>query len=245
MFDPQISVLLIDDDEALRDLLREFFQQNRIELSVLHQATTLQTRLQRERPSIIVLDVMLPGIDGLTALKQLRMSGDNIPVILLTAKAEGVDRVVGLELGADDYLGKPFMPQELLARIKAVLRRHMFPAGKGRPNQPSPIRFGDYILDFNARTLRRGDELIKLTTGEFALLEIFARNPLQALSRSEILILLHGYEARFTERGIDVPVWRLRRLIEKNPADPRFIQTIRGIGYMFVPSDSIDEADRS
>ncbi|WP_322067169.1 response regulator [Burkholderia ubonensis] len=245
MFEVQMNVLLIDDDEALRDLLREFFQQNRIELSVLHQATTLQTRLQRERPSIIVLDVMLPGIDGLTALKQLRMSGDNIPVILLTAKAEGVDRVVGLELGADDYLGKPFMPQELLARIKAVLRRHMFPAGKGRPNQPSPVKFGDYVLDFNARSLWRGEESIKLTTGEFALLEIFARNPLQALSRSEILTLLHGYEGRFTERGIDVPVWRLRRLIEKNPTDPRFIQTIRGIGYMFVPSGMSGEVDLS
>ncbi|WP_239686324.1 response regulator, partial [Burkholderia cenocepacia] len=117
------QVLLVDDDAELRDLLRRFFQQRGIEFSVLHDATNLARRLERERPTIIVLDLMMPGVDGLTALKQLRASGDTIPVIMLTARADGIDRVLGLELGADDYLGKPFMPQELLARIQAVLRR--------------------------------------------------------------------------------------------------------------------------
>lgn len=121
--DSALQVLLVDDDAELRDLLRKFFQQRGIAFSVLHDATNLARRLERERPSIIVLDLMMPGVDGLTALKQLRARGDTIPVIMLTARAEGVDRVLGLELGADDYLGKPFMPQELLARIHAVLRR--------------------------------------------------------------------------------------------------------------------------
>ena len=127
MFDTPIQVLLVDDDADLRDLLRTFFQQRGIEISVLHDANQLARRLERERPSIIVLDLMMPGVDGLSALRQLRSSGDTIPVIMLTARADGVDRVIGLELGADDYLGKPFMPQELLARIHAVLRRHEQP----------------------------------------------------------------------------------------------------------------------
>ncbi|WP_144113057.1 response regulator [Paraburkholderia sp. BCC1886] len=243
MSDPSIQVLLVDDDADLRDLLRTFFQQRGIEMSVLHDANHLGRRLERERPSIIVLDLMMPGVDGLTALRQLRASGDTIPVIMLTARADGVDRVIGLELGADDYLGKPFMPQELLARIHAVLRRHAqpAPAAAAAADQREALRFGRFRLDFASRTLFRDDEALKLTGSEYALLDVLARHPMETLSRGRLVDLLHGPHSEVTERGIDVPVWRLRRLLEDDPANPRRIQTIRGIGYMFVPGGSQDE----
>ncbi|MEX3555646.1 MAG: winged helix-turn-helix domain-containing protein, partial [Burkholderia gladioli] len=171
-------------------------------------------------------------------------SGDPIPVIMLTARADGVDRVIGLELGADDYLGKPFMPQELLARIHAVLRRHALAGVLGTQHAPErrePLRFGPFRLDFATRTLFRETEALKLTGGEYALLEVFALHPMETLSRTRLLDLLHGPYSNLTERGIDVPVWRLRRLLEDDPAQPRYVQTMRGVGYMFVPGEG-DEA---
>ncbi|AQQ27882.1 two-component system response regulator OmpR [Burkholderia cenocepacia] len=235
------QVLLVDDDAELRDLLRRFFQQRGIEFSVLYDATNLARRLERERPAIIVLDLMMPGVDGLTALKQLRASGDTIPVIMLTARAEGIDRVLGLELGADDYLGKPFMPQELLARIQAVLRRQGPPRTTAVREKPTPCRFGRFELDFSTRTLLREGTPVKLTGGEYALLEVLASHPMETLSRTRLIELLHGPDAEVTERGIDVPVWRLRRLIEDDPSNPRRLQTVRGIGYMFIPDNPADE----
>jgi DNA-binding response OmpR family regulator len=242
MSDTPIQVLLVDDDADLRDLLRTFFQQRGIEMSVLHDANNLARRLERERPSIIVLDLMMPGVDGLSALRQLRANGDTIPVIMLTARADGVDRVIGLELGADDYLGKPFMPQELLARIHAVLRRHTPPATVSTPPEKrEALRFGRFRLEFATRTLFRDDEPLKLTGSEYALLEVLAQHPMETLSRAKLVDLLHGPHSDVTERGIDVPVWRLRRLLEDDPANPRRIQTIRGTGYMFVPGGGDDE----
>ncbi|MDN7431470.1 two-component system response regulator OmpR [Burkholderia sp. AU16741] len=240
MPDTPLQVLLVDDDADLRDLLRNFFHQRGIDFSVLHDATHLPRRLERERPSIIVLDLMMPGVDGLTALKQLRASGDTIPVIMLTARADGVDRVIGLELGADDYLGKPFMPQELLARIHAVLRRHALHPEAPPPKHRESLVFGRFRLDFASRTLLRDNEPIRLTGSEYALLEVFAQHPMETLSRTRIVELLHGPDSDVTERGIDVPVWYLRRLLEDDPAAPRRIQTIRGIGYMFVPGETGD-----
>lgn len=239
--DSALQVLLVDDDAELRDLLRKFFQQRGIAFSILHDATNLARRLERERPSIIVLDLMMPGVDGLTALKQLRARGDTIPVIMLTARAEGVDRVLGLELGADDYLGKPFMPQELLARIHAVLRRQGPPPPAVVQEKRAPCRFGRFELDFSTRTLLCEGAPVKLTGGEYALLEVLASHPMETLSRTRLIELLHGPDADVTERGIDVPVWRLRRLIEDDPSNPRRLQTMRGIGYMFIPDNPADE----
>ncbi len=149
--------------------------------------------------------------------------------------------MIGLELGADDYLGKPFMPQELLARIHAVLRRHVSQSDTRAPEQREPVRFGRFRIDFATRTLFRDDEPMKLTGGEYALLEVLAQHPMETLSRAKLLDLLHGPHADLTERGIDVPVWRLRRLLEEDPSQPRVIQTMRGTGYMFVPGNSDDE----
>lgn len=235
-----IQVLLVDDDAGLRDLLRTFFQQRGIEFSVLHNATNLENRLALERPSIVVLDVMMPGVDGLTALRQLRETGDAIPVIMLTSLADDVDRVVGLEFGADDYLGKPFMPLELLARIKAVLRRHssQLPLAAGRPQ--GTYRFGRFRLDVAARALYCDDKRIKLTGTNYALLEVLVTHPMETLSRARLLDLLYGPDAEITERGMDLAVWRLRRMLEEDPSQPCVIQTVRGVGYMFVPNDSDD-----
>jgi two-component system phosphate regulon response regulator OmpR len=236
-----IQVLLVDDDAGLRDLLRKFFQQRGIEFSVLHNATNLANRLALERPSIVVLDVMMPGVDGLTALRQLREAGDAIPVIMLTSLAEDVDRVVGLEFGADDYLGKPFTPLELLARIKAVLRRHSSQSSMAATGREGMYRFGRFRLDVAARALYCEDRRIKLTGTNYALLEVLVTRPMETLSRAKLLDLLYGPDAEITERGMDLSVWRLRRLLEEDPSQPCLIQTMRGVGYMFVPGDNDDE----
>jgi two-component system, OmpR family, phosphate regulon response regulator OmpR len=238
MSDLALHVLLVDDDAVVRDLLQTFFQQQGIGISVLHDASALARWLEQERPSIIVLDVMMPGVDGLTALKRLRAGGDQIPVIMLTARTEGADRIIGLELGADDYLGKPFMPQELLARIRAVLRRHSVPPSALDAEKRMPCRFGRFEFDFTTRTLFSDGKPVKLTGSEYAMLEVFASHPMQTLSRARLVALLNGSQMRLTERGIDVPVWRLRRLLEDDPSNPRRLRTMRGVGYMFVPDAS-------
>ncbi|CCD35324.1 Two-component system response regulator OmpR [Candidatus Paraburkholderia kirkii UZHbot1] len=228
------QILVVDDDAELRDLLRDYLVRQGIEVSVLHDAGGLERRIERERPDLIVLDLMVPGVDGLTALKQLRASGDDIPVIMLTARADDVDRIVGLELGADDYLGKPFNPRELLARVQAVLRRRRT-IPSATPEQREPYSFGRFRLDFQSRTLQQDDRPLTLSGSEFALLKIFVNNPMRTLTRERLLELLHGPEYDGTDRGIDVQVWRLRRILETDPSAPRFIQTVRGRGYVFVP----------
>ncbi|WP_174364656.1 response regulator [uncultured Caballeronia sp.] len=232
-----IQVLLVDDDAGLRDLLRAFFQQRGIEFSVLHNANNLANRLALERPSIVILDVMMPGVDGLTALKNLRASGDDIPVIMLTALADDVDRVVGLELGADDFIGKPFTPLELFARIKAVLRHHSGRMPAAAPARQDIYWFGRFRLDLGARVLYCDDKRMKLPHASYALLEVFVTRPMEILSRGRLLDLLYGPDADITERGMDLSVWRLRRLLTEDPSQPCMIQTVRGVGYMFVPSE--------
>jgi DNA-binding response OmpR family regulator len=234
MSEPEIRVLLVDDDSALCALLRTFFSERNVGITAIANANDLNRAVVRERPSIVVLDLMMPGVDGLTALRNLRSTGDNTPVIMLTARAEGVDRVIGLELGADDYIGKPFMPQELMARISAVLRRHAaFPGPTGE--RPATYRFGPFELDLAARTLSKDGTPQRVTPSEIGLLSVLASHPMETLSRSRLLSLWHGAFVDVTERGLDVPIWRLRRLIEDDPSQPRIIQTMRGIGYMFVP----------
>jgi two-component system phosphate regulon response regulator OmpR len=229
------QILIVDDDAELRDLLRDYLVRQGIEVSVLHDAATLERRLERERPDLIVLDLMMPGVDGLTALRKLRASGDDIPVIMLTARADDVDRIVGLELGADDYLGKPFNPRELLARVQAVLRRRRT-VPSAAPEQREPFAFGRFVLDFESRTLSMDGRPLTLSGSEFALLKIFINHPMRTLTRERLLELLHGPEYDGTDRGIDVQVWRLRRILETDPSAPRFVQTVRGRGYVFVPN---------
>ncbi|VXC91113.1 Transcriptional regulatory protein OmpR [Burkholderia sp. 8Y] len=237
-------ILIVDDDPVVRDLLRRFMNANGMDVSVLHDASNLQRRLESERPSAIVLDIMMPDTDGLSALRALRASGDDVPVIFVTGRGAVPDRIAGLSLGADDYLVKPFDPGELLARIHAVLRRRG-PAQTSAPEARARFRFGPFELDFTTRILSRDGTDIALRDSEFALLKIFVNNPYKVLPRVLIHDLVHRDEVTFQDRGLDVPIWRLRRIIESNPSSPKYIQTLRGKGFVFVPDADAPEPDPS
>lgn len=230
------KILIVDDDARIRDLLRRYLAQEGFEVSVAEDGKALNRVLLRETFNLIVLDLMLPGEDGLSICRRLRGNHDHTPIIMLTAKSEDVDRIVGLEVGADDYLGKPFNPRELLARIHAVLRRRPAMEVPGAPaGDNAIINFGPFTFDMGARTLRKDDEDLPLTTGEFAMLKALVRHPRQPLSREKLALLARGREFEPFDRSLDVQVSRLRKLVEKDPASPRYIQTVWGVGYVFVP----------
>ena len=233
-------VWVVDDDPELRKLLVEFLEKGGFEVRALPDARDLERRLSRQRPDLLVLDLMLPGIDGLEICRRLRASGDDIPIIMLTAKSDPIDRVVGIELGADDYLGKPFLPRELTARIHAVLRRRA-PLPPGTPIADGNVAsFGDCRLDLTTRTLWRGEAKVDITSGEFALLSAFVKHPHQPLTRERLLELARGPSSETFDRSVDVQISRLRKLVEPDQGKPRHIQTVWGFGYVFVPD--IDRA---
>jgi len=191
---------------------------------------------QREHIDLLVLDLMLPGEDGLSVCRRLRANHDQTPIIMLTAKAEEIDRIIGLEMGADDYLSKPFNPRELLARINAVLRRRSTEEHPGAPGQDNElVHFGPYTLNLATRSLTRDQQIVPITTGEFSVLKVFARHPKIPLSRDKLMELARGREYEAFDRSLDVQISRLRKLLEINPAKPAFIQTVWGMGYVFVP----------
>jgi two-component system phosphate regulon response regulator OmpR len=191
--------------------------------------------LARERYDLVVLDLMLPGEDGLSICRRLRSENAAPAIIMLTAKGDDVDRIVGLEMGADDYLPKPFNPRELLARINAVLRRKT-PAGPpGAPAEGGTFQFGEFSLNLSTRTLTRADKPVPLTTGEFSVLKVLAQHPRQPLSRDKLMELARGREYEVFDRSIDVQISRLRKIVEDDPAHPKHIQTVWGFGYVFVP----------
>lgn len=230
------KILVVDDDARLRDLLRRYLGENGFSVFVADGAAALDRLRVRERYDLLILDLMMPGEDGLSILRRLRGDKDQTPVILLTAKGEDVDRIVGLEMGADDYLPKPFNPRELLARVHAVLRRRPTPDAPGAPTRENvTVTFGEFELDLGTRTLRRNGSQVPLTTGEFAVLKAFARHPRVPLSRDKLMEMARGREYEAFDRSLDVQISRLRKLIEPDPAKPRFIQTVWGLGYVFVP----------
>jgi len=230
------KVLVVDDDLRLRDLLRRFLSEHGLDVQVAQDAPTMDKLWQRTRFDVLVLDLMLPGEDGLSILKRLREAQDATPIVMLTAQGEEVDRIKGLEMGADDYLPKPFNPRELLARINAVLRRQPPNEAAGAPLKfGKQVAFGDYVLDLATRTLTKDSVPIPLTTGEFALLKVFAQNPKTTLSRDKLMQITRGREHEAFDRALDVQISRLRKLIEPNPAKPHYIQTVWGLGYVFVP----------
>jgi two-component system phosphate regulon response regulator OmpR len=227
---------MVDDDPVVRDHVRDFLQRHGFEVSVLNDGIALRDSVLSRRPALIVLDVMMPGKDGISALRELRHAHDDIPVILLTARSDVLDRVIGLELGADDYLGKPFDPRELLARIRTILRRRNSTSEPtpGAPEMRPSYRFGPFEIDFGARELRRDGERIALRSGEFALLKTLVNNQMTVLTRAQLNEHLHGAGAH-RDRSLDVLIWRLRRLLETDPSEPRYVQTVWGQGYIFVP----------
>jgi two-component system phosphate regulon response regulator OmpR len=232
---PAPRILVIDDDPRLRDLLVRYLGEQGFQVQALPDARDLDKKLQRDPPHLLVLDLMLPGEDGLAVCRRLRAAGESVPVIMLTAKGEDVDRIVGLETGADDYLPKPFNPRELVARIQAVLRRHAEGFAPGGPEQEGRINFGPYTLDLTTRSLTRDDQPVPLTTGEFGLLKVLATHPRQPLAREKLMLLARGRDHDVFDRAIDVQVSRLRKLIEDDATAPRYIQTVWGFGYVFVP----------
>jgi two-component system phosphate regulon response regulator OmpR len=233
------KILVVDDDTRIRDLLRRYLSQEGFDVVLAEDGKSLTRVMMRETADLIVLDLMMPGEDGLSICRRLRAANDVTPIIMLTAKGEDIDRIVGLEVGADDYLGKPFNPRELLARIHAVLRRRPTPEVPGAPSTDNEIcRFGVFTFDLGARTLHKNGEQLTLTTGEFAMLKALVRHPRVPLSREKLAQLSRGREFEAFDRSLDVQVSRLRKLIETDPASPRHIQTVWGVGYVFVPDEA-------
>lgn len=237
------KILLVDDDPELRQLLATYLGRNGFDTLLLPDTRQLDAYLERFQPHLVVLDLMLPGEDGLAACRRLRARGETLPIIMLTARDETVDRVIGLEMGADDYVGKPFDPRELVARIEAVLRR-----GAKTAAAPDPVGgavcFGDWCLDRATRQLSRDGESVALTSGEFALLNALVANANRPMKRERLLELTRGEDSESFDRAIDVQMHRLRRLIEADPSHPRYLQTVWGVGYVFVPDEQPDP-DRS
>ena len=230
------SLLIVDDDLEVLALLKKFFVQHGYSVEVATEGASLWAALERQVPDLIIFDLMLPGENGLTLCQRLRQQ-HAVPVIMLTAMGELSDRVVGLEMGADDYLSKPFDARELLARVRAVLRR----AGESRPvvgEVPRPlIRFADWQLDLTRRELRSPDQvMIPLSAGEFDLLLVFVEHPQRILSREQLLDLARGQAHDAFDRSIDVQVSRLRRKLEFDTKRPAMIRTVRNGGYLFTPS---------
>ncbi len=229
------KILIVDDDPGLRRLLERFLTEQGYRVKSVESTEQMDRVLGRELFQLLVLDLMLPGEDGLSACKRLREANNHMPIIMLTAKGDEGSRIQGLELGADDYLGKPFNPRELLARIKAVLRRQA-PAVPGAPgSEDETVCFGEYELFLATRELKKGGEVHMLTTGEFAVLKALVQHAREPLTRDKLMNLARGREWDALERSIDVQISRLRRMIEPDPSKPRYIQTVWGVGYVFVP----------
>ena len=233
------KVLIVDDDPRLRELLLRYLTEQDFAVQAAPNGQFMDKLVNRELFDLIVLDLMMPQEDGLSICRRLRAAGNTTPIIMLTAKGEEVDRIVGLEMGADDYLPKPFNPRELVARINAVLRRV---AESGPPAAPAAeaeaVAFGPFVLNLATRSMTRDGAAVSLTSGEFSVLKVLVRNPSKPLSRDKLMELARGREYDVFDRAIDVQISRLRKLIEPDPANPRYIQTVWGFGYVFVPDQA-------
>ncbi|BBT82333.1 MULTISPECIES: response regulator [unclassified Aeromonas] len=226
-------ILVVDDHSEIRDLLKRFLEQHGLRVSCARDGKEMKRLLEEREFDLLVLDLMMPGEDGLTLCRELRVKS-NLPIIMLTAMGEETDRIIGLEMGADDYLAKPFNPRELLARIKAVMRRTQAETQPAAETLTRDLRFDRWLLDVNRRELVDEDGVgLSLSTAEFDLLKVFLERPQRVLSRDQLLDLARGREAVAFDRAIDTLVSRLRRKLERDPKNPELIKTIWGGGYMF------------
>lgn len=236
---PRHRVLVVDDDLRLRDLLKRYLTEQGFAVDTVPDGQALDRAFTRNRYDLVVLDVMLPNEDGIALCRRVRASNmpeATIPIIMLTAKGDDVDRILGLEMGADDYVGKPFNPRELVARINAVLRRQAPLPTPGAPSETDEVvHFGPFMLNLGTRELAKDGLPIPMTTGEFGLLKVLAQHPRTPLSRDKLTELARGREHDTFDRAIDVQVSRLRKLLGEDPANPRYIQTVWGRGYVFIP----------
>ena len=220
-----MKILVVDDERAVRESLRRALELEGYEIELAADGSEALYRLEGSaEPDAMILDVLMPGVDGLEVCRRLRGSGSKLPVLMLTARTQVEDRVAGLDAGADDYVTKPFALEELLARVRALLRR------TGDEDDGEVLRFGDLELDPGTREVRRGDRPMELTRTEFSLLELFLRNPRQVLTRSVIFERVWGYDFGFGSNSLDVYIGYLRRKTEAG-GEPRLIHTVRGVGY--------------
>ncbi|MCP4358642.1 MAG: response regulator transcription factor [Chloroflexi bacterium] len=224
-------ILVVDDEPKIVKLARDYLEKSGYQVMSAADGHTAVATARREKPDLIILDLNLPGLDGLDVCRTLRRESD-VPIIMLTARVDETDRLIGLELGADDYIVKPFSPRELVARVRAVLRRV-----QGDLHQPGIIRAGDLEIDLQGHRVQRGEETIRLTPLEFNLLTLLAQHPGQTFSRERLLEKLHGYAHDGYDRSIDAHIKNLRRKLEPHPTTPIYILTVYGIGYQF--SDTI------
>jgi two-component system OmpR family response regulator len=232
--DSEDHILVVDDDAEIRNLLGDYLRKNGYRATVVADGKGMRTALSRGKFDLVVLDLMLPGEDGLSLCRKLRAESDT-PVIMLTARGEETDRIVGLEMGADDYVPKPFSPRELLARIKSVLRRARSLPANLRADDARVLRFAGWTLDVVARNLVSSEGVVAPLSGaEFQLLRIFLSHPNHVLTRDQLMVLSKGHEAEPFDRSIDLQVSRLRHRLGDDPADPRIIKTVRGYGYVLA-----------
>ncbi|WP_109482333.1 response regulator [Paraburkholderia sp. C35] len=231
--DRPARIIVLDDEAELRNMLQRFLSGHGFEVRAVENSKRLERYLQREPYDLLVLDLMIGEEDGLQICAKLRAEGHTLPILMLTAKGDPLDRVIGLETGADDYLAKPFLPRELVARINALLRRQ-----KIASNDPTvttqTLRFGDFRLDVGKQTLYKQDDLLELHSAQMLLLTALAASPNRAVSRDNLIARARGRDHDALDRSIDVQILRLRQAIENDPAKPRFIKTVWGVGYMLV-----------
>jgi DNA-binding response OmpR family regulator len=230
-----LHIVVVDDEVDARDMVGDYLRMHGFTVSLCDGGASLRAEIAKGRPDLIVLDLHMPKEDGLSIIRDLKQKSD-IPVIMLTATASPIDRVVGLELGADDYLAKPCEMRELLARVRSVLRRAVRPGGAAPAPARNLVRFGTKWLDMDGRSLRdqEGNEH-PLTASEYSLLRAFAENPKRVLTRERLLDLANARDAEAFDRAIDIRIMRIRRKIEPDPAHPSVIRTVRGGGYLFSP----------
>ncbi|EQD80243.1 two component transcriptional regulator, winged helix family [mine drainage metagenome] len=239
---PRPRIIVLDDDLRLRELLQRYLSQQGFSVTAVPDALALDQALAKTPQDLLVLDLMLPGEDGLALCRRLRAQNNPIPIIMLTAKGNDSDRILGLNTGADDYLSKPFNPKELLARIQAVLRRQSWDTPLSADHHAQDlVTFGEFSFHLLQRTLHKNGELVALSSSEFSLLRALVTHPHEPLSREKLTDLVRGREREVFDRSIDVQISRLRRLLEEDPGCPRHIRTVWGIGYIFVPEITVPE----
>ena len=227
------SILIVDDDPKIRDLTSQYLIDQGLNVYTANGGKEMDTFITNHRVNLIILDLMMPEENGLAICQRLRGSGNFTPIIILTAKGDEIDRIVGLEMGADDYVSKPFNPRELLARINAVLRRNELKQTQSSTSEN--LAFGSFLFNSDTRSLTKNGAPISITSGEFELLKVFIDHPRQPLSRDQIMQLAKGRELDVFDRSIDVQISRLRKILEDDPTSPKFLQTMWGFGYIFVP----------
>ena len=233
----QPHIALVDDDPKIRELTAKYLSDQELSVKTAANGSELDELMKNNNISLIILDLMMPEESGLNICQRLRVNNVETPIIMLTAKGDEVDRIVGLEMGADDYLPKPFNPRELLARVNAILRRQQH---NSIQNTKDIFEFGNFSFDISNRSLHKNGQEIQITAGEYDLLRVFADRPKQPLSRDQIMQLAKGKELDVFDRSIDVQISRLRRLIEEDPNKPKFLLTKWGFGYIFIPDSQQD-----